>query len=556
MKNLFYKISFKTRLILITSILVVLPLIVTSITSYIQSYNGMKEITSHDLEYLVSIKAKELSPYTESATVSASNLKKIEEIVADVQINYYEKNGMNGYAYIMDQDGVAIVHPDPKTVGVNLSQYEFGKTMVEQKNGTIEYDWNGEQKIVSFVQLPNGWILGNGSYIDDIMQPSEAILISIMITAAISLLLTIVLAYFSGKSIVRPLVDIRDSMQKLQEGDLSVRLSSKTTDEFGQIKIMYNDMASRLHDIIATIVESAENLNASSEELMASSEENAAATEHISSTMAQIATSSEQQVKLTKNNEEAINQTTYLIDKMTESLSSITNQSTETKASIQVGEKALDSLTNEINNIYTSANKTEKTMLTLGQNSESIRTIIQTIKAISEQTNLLALNAAIEAARAGESGKGFAVVADEVRKLAEETKRASEEIANTIDTIHHEIFVTVDSVKSTSQAVTRGQQKVEDMNQIFSSIEKTIFTLDSHILSLNDISIDVENKSEIVREGSTTIANLSESNAESTREISASYDQISASMQEITSAAEDLTNMAENLQQRTQGFTL
>ncbi|HKI50287.1 MAG TPA: methyl-accepting chemotaxis protein, partial [Desulfobacteria bacterium] len=172
-----------------------------------------------------------------------------------------------------------------------------------------------------------------------------------------------------------------------------------------------------------------------SQELADSSAEQAATIETTSTALEEMTTTSKETSSLTRGAETLMNQN---IEKSGQSL------------------KALVELTSN--------------MAQIEQDSDKIKTIINTIDGIAFKTNLLALNAAVEAARAGEAGAGFAVVADEVRNLALRAADAARNTTGQIENISHKIEEAMEMVFKTIDEFAKVDENTGKVSELLAEI--------------------------------------------------------------------------------------
>ncbi|MCI7364592.1 MAG: methyl-accepting chemotaxis protein [Campylobacter lanienae] len=304
---------------------------------------------------------------------------------------------------------------------------------------------------------------------------------------AISLIVTVVIVLVVLKKVViTPVLELLNRAKDLSsgDGDLSARISVKSSDEIGQTCKHINVFIEKIQDIVKKAQNSAKSvesetmtLNDNASILLNSTEAGKAQAKESYEISRSI--SDELEISTDKSSKAAgANKQSYdELEEMIHSLSEVVTHLNEANAKEQ-----------EI---------AQKTISVVSQ-TEDMKKVLDIIGDIADQTNLLALNAAIEAARAGEMGRGFAVVAEEVRILAEKTNESLDGInsnaqnmiestrelgealnknAKNIASISTSANELMDRAKSTQEATSESMQIVQEVSAMAIDINNKIKTL-------------------------------------------------------------------------------
>lgn len=485
----------------------------------------------------------------------------ITEIVSKIKIEE------TGFAYLLQNDGLTIAHPNKEAVMKNNMLKDekvpadlkaVTEKMVKGESGVSRYNYEGIEKYVAYAPVKDlGWSLAVAVPAKEVYKRVAELMPIYIMTALLSIItIIVVLNLFFKRLILNPLHRLQKLMAIAESGDLRTSMSVFAKDEFGELVDSFNRLLDSWRDLLGSVMQSSSQLAACSQELTATSDQSAQVISQVTQNITEMAYGTEKQqeeLSGTVVNIETMSNQVRSIVTDTNLVAEVTQRATITASEgNQSVEKAMSQMVSIEKTVTTSSEMVEK----LGQRSKEIGRILEVISGIAGQTNLLALNAAIEAARAGEQGRGFAVVAEEVRKLAEQSQEAAQQISVMINEIQIDTEHAVVAMKIGTQEVKAGTEVVNTAGQAFHTINNLVGNVSKQIEHISESIQVISDSSNHVVVSMQEMNGISKQSVDQAQMISAASEEQAASMQEIAGASRNLAQMAEKLNYSINKFSL
>ena len=380
------------------------------------------------------------------------------------------KIGKTGYAFMVNNKGSVIAHPDKQNIlKLDLTTLEgmeeLAKKMLAGQAGVEKYAFKGVAKTAGFAPVGiTGWSiclsLPDVEFLAQAHQVRYIVLVVGIISFAAAFFVFFIFARYISTGIKKGV----DLATHVSQGDLTATIDINQKDEIGQLADALRTMMERLRTIVGDVHGAADNVAAGSEQMSSTAEqmsqgasEQAAAAEEASSSMEQMA------ANIRQNADNA--------------------QQTE-KIAVKSAQDARDG--------GQAVDDTVSAMKIIAEK-------IAIIEEIARQTDLLALNAAIEAARAGEHGKGFAVVAAAVRRLAERSAEAAGEISK----------LSVDSVQVAEKAGKLLGQIVPDIQKTAQLVQEITAASNEQNTGASQINTAIQQLNQVVQQNASAAEEMS-----------------------------------------------
>ncbi|WP_035293192.1 methyl-accepting chemotaxis protein [Clostridium sp. KNHs214] len=437
----------------------------------------------------------------------------------------------NSYAYLVDEKGLIIYHPDSKKMGKRSDIDIFNNVVSDIKKGkkvenaTEKYKYKGSKKVGAYSVVPKtSWLLILSSEQNEINKPLNTITRNLSIICLIIIGVSIFVGMIASKKITDPIAKMTNAINKISNLDLTGsdehnELADRK-DEVGLIVRSVFQMRNTLREVVLELIKASDNINENAylvneltEKLKVEAEKTSNHTEEMSASIEEMAATFEEISASSGNMGESVK---VISDKSQEGFNKTQDIVISSQELVQSSYKSIENS----NEVYSKVKVELESAIEKSKVVKRIEGLVNGIIEITNQTNLLALNASIEAARAGEAGRGFSVVAEEVRKLAEQSAKIASDIQEIVKVVNSSVenltlssdrilkFVDGEIKVDYEKIIGMGNQYKEDANTFETFMKHFSNEADGINTTINSIVSAIEEVNENINSEAQDVENI------------------------------------------------
>lgn len=415
---------------------------------------------------------------------------KMEQIIRDQDASFAQE-GLNASFFVLTEKEVK---PFKVSQTSNFTwEDSFIQKVTDLESGVLETKWNGQTYTVAFQQiqeLKGIYLLAvpQEEYLHNVKQLKN----SLLLFSALSIIVIAIVIRFIVKTMVSPLLKLREIMRIARNGHLTEVTSIKNSiPEINSLINSYNLLIKRLKHVLTEMQATSVHLSKTNDILHTEAVQMIDSGENLTAMINTVKNAAEQTAISSEHNISVFQEMKALSEQIEKSSQKIKEHTEEMNLAAIHGEE-------NMNNLFASQHVLQDKVKVIYSNNDllnnhalSIKKVVEDIKGLAEQTKLLALNATLEAARAGIQGKGFAVVANEVRKLAVLSSKSAEDIKSFTLDMDQIIQKSSSDLEDIQMNFTKSADLVQtatvSIDQLLEGISLVIFGLkDNHHL-LNEL---------------------------------------------------------------------
>lgn len=418
---------------------------------------------------------------------------------------------------------------------------------------------DGQEIIVKFDQKAEELTAFQQTQLDESQKTAhdevDSIKQLVLLLGAAAVAVSLVVSWYVGRIISRPVVAIAKAAERIASGDLTTQqVAVRNRDEVGDLALSFNRMSQHLRELIVHVGASTDQVAASAQQLTATSEQASHASSRIAETMQQVSSDAGHGFNHLEDASKTINELSAGVQHIADRAHIVSNTASDAFERASEGGQTIQSAVSQMSSIQGTVEGLAEQIHGLGERSAEIGDILNAISNIARQTNILSLNAGIEAVRAGEHGRGFLVVAGEIRKLAEQSSQSAARIAELITAIQEDTKRAVRAMGTTRNEVASGIEAVQSAGVAFTHIQSSVHAVTGQIQEVSSSIQQIAAGAEQIVGAMKAVTTVSESTVSGAQEVSAATEEQLASMEEVSSSAKALSEMAEQLQEQIEKF--